>query len=134
MMIHWGSLSIAIILNSFAHFMIKNSSLIVEISRKKVIFFLVGASCFGSSLIFYTVALSKIRLTTAFPLSLGFGAILTTFLAAMFLHEKVDLTFFIGLALVIGGACIITMSCTCMGLLKVVHDIPICRITPFSCK
>ncbi len=108
-MIHWGSLGVAIVLNSVAHFMIKNSSLIIEISTRKILFFLIGAGCFGTSLIFYTIALAKIRLTVAFPMSLGFGAILTTILAVIFLNEKTGPTYFIGLALVISGAYLVTM-------------------------
>ncbi len=109
MILYWGSLGVAIMLNSVAHFMIKNSSLIIEISTRKIMFFLIGASCFGTSLIFYTIALSKIRLTVAFPLSLGFGAILTTILAVLFLNEKIGLPYIIGLALVISGAYLVTM-------------------------
>ncbi|MBN1531769.1 MAG: EamA family transporter [Spirochaetes bacterium] len=105
---HWIFLGIAIVLNSCAHFTIKYTSLIEEINQRKIMLFMLGAGCFGVSLIFYTLALSKLKLTIAFPLSLGIGAIITTTLAVFFLNERISFLYALGLVLIIAGVYIIS--------------------------
>jgi len=91
-----------------AHFSIKNSAMVTEVNIKKILFFGLGGLSFGISLIFYTVALEKINLSVAFPLSLGIGTVLTTVLAVVFLKETLSFPFVIGLTLIVGGAFLIT--------------------------
>lgn len=101
-------LCIAILFNSLAHFTIKNSAIIADYSSKKIFLFFLGAFFFGVSLIFYMIALSKINLSIAFPISLGLGTILTTILAYCFLNESISIHFLIGVAMILLGTFVIT--------------------------
>ena len=102
-------LGIAIMLNSFAHFFLKNGAVIKELSFTKLKYLGGGLGCFGVSVIFYTLALSKLKLSTAFPLSLGFGAVITSLLAAFFLSENMGVFFYVGLMLIMVGTYCITI-------------------------
>lgn len=102
-------LLLAIFLNSFAHFFLKKGAIIQAIVLEKVVFMSSGLLCFGVSVIFYAIALTKLKLTVAFPLSLGIGAIITSVLAAYFLSEKLGLFFFVGLVLIAFGTYCITV-------------------------
>lgn len=93
----------AIILNSGAHFLLKSGAMIDELKTQKIMYLIGGLSFFGISVIFYFLALSKLKLSIAFPLSLGIGSIITAFLAAYFLNEKLTINFYIGLLFILLG-------------------------------
>ncbi len=68
-----------------------------------------GFFCYGTSSLFYIVALSRLDLSYAYPM-IALGYVMVTFLAWRFLHEVVPGLRLAGLAIILIGVTVMAMS------------------------
>ncbi|BAB75207.1 DMT family transporter [Anabaena sp. FACHB-709] len=74
-------------------------------------FYLVGGiCCYGLSTIFYVLVLGKLNLSIAYPLVIGLTIVLTTIAGAVVLREKVLVSQWIGIGLLLSGISAIALS------------------------
>ncbi len=62
-----------------------------------------GIAAYGVSTIFYILVLSKFDLSIAYPVVIGLTVVATTVSGAMLLREKVQLTQWVGIGLMLSG-------------------------------
>lgn len=66
--------------------------------------YLLGGICsYGLSTVFYILVLGKLNLSTAYPVVIGLTIIATTIIGAVILREKVLVTQWIGVGLMLSG-------------------------------
>ncbi len=73
------------------------------------IWVLLGFLCYGTSSLFYIVALSRLDLSYAYPM-IALSYVLVTFLSWRLLHEVVPALRIVGLAIIIVGVIVIASS------------------------
>ncbi|WP_035986551.1 SMR family transporter [Leptolyngbya sp. KIOST-1] len=86
-------------LNTFAQVLLKMGS------GKTLpnIYLLGGVLAYGISTLMYILVLSKVNLSVAYPLVIGLTVISTTVFGAAFFQEKVGITAWLGIGLMLSG-------------------------------
>lgn len=74
------------------------------------IYLLGGISAYGLSTIFYILVLSKFNLSIVYPVVIGLTIIATTISGAVFLREKISVTHWLGVGLMLSGILAIASS------------------------
>ena len=67
------------------------------------LYFISGIASYGFSTVVYTLLLSRLNLSVAYPLVIGLTILATTLLGAFVLQEKVSSTQWVGVGLMISG-------------------------------
>ena len=75
--------------------------------------YLFGGICsYGFSTIFYVLVLGKYNLSVAYPIVIGLTIIATTIAGAVILKEKVPVSQWMGIGLILSGVCAIAFAKT----------------------
>ena len=74
------------------------------------IYLLSGIFVYGLSTLLYITVLGKMNLSLAYPLIIGLTVIATTISGATLFHEKVELTSWIGIGLMLSGIWAMTVG------------------------
>ena len=75
--------------------------------------YLFGGICaYGCSTIFYVLVLEKYNLSVAYPIVIGLTIIATTIAGAVILREKVPVSQWMGIGLILSGVCAIAFAKT----------------------
>jgi small multidrug resistance pump len=75
--------------------------------------YLLGGICsYGLSTVFYILVLGKLNLSTAYPIVIGLTIVVTTIIGAVVLREKVLVTQWIGVGLLLSGISAIAFAKT----------------------
>jgi multidrug transporter EmrE-like cation transporter len=105
-------LAVSILFNSLANILIKlgmkkvsGQGDALSMMRKAVIepAFIGGIVCFGLALAAYSMVLSKLNLSIAYPINVSLGLILVVLVSALFLKESITLLQISGFFLIIAG-------------------------------
>ncbi len=64
---------------------------------------LLGVSCFGLALVAYSVVLSKINLSIAYPVMTGAGFLIVFLVSAFYLKEQISYIHMLGAVLILAG-------------------------------
>jgi small multidrug resistance pump len=90
---------ITVALNTSAQLLLKLGS-----GQSWLNFYLLGGvACYGLSTVCYVVLLGKLNVSFAYPLLIGLSVIATTFVGALYLHEKVPFLSMLGIGLMLSG-------------------------------
>jgi small multidrug resistance pump len=73
-------------------------------------YLLSGILAYGLSTVFYIVILSKLNLSLAYPVVIGLTMVATTISGAVFLKEKVLVSHWVGIGLMLSGISAISLS------------------------
>ncbi len=71
---------------------------------------LIGLFCFGLNIIFYTISLSKINLTIAYPILVGGSVIIISLFSFLYLKESINLYQILGIIFVIAGISLLSVK------------------------
>ncbi|MDZ8054925.1 MAG: SMR family transporter [Aulosira sp. ZfuVER01] len=74
------------------------------------LFIVCGLLAYGFSTIFYLLVLGKFNLSVAYPIVIGLTIIATTFAGAIFLREKVAMSHWLGIGLMLSGISAIALT------------------------
>jgi small multidrug resistance pump len=74
------------------------------------IYLISGISLYGISTIFYILVLGKFNLSVAYPVVIGLTILATTIAGAVILKEKVLISQWLGLGLMLSGICAIAWA------------------------
>ncbi len=91
-------------IEGFAQVCLKQSAM----SAAKVRWMALGIALFVLEALFYTIALQRLDISTAYPLG-ALSFIFVTLFSRWMLSETVDLKRWIGLALIVGGAALVVV-------------------------
>ncbi|BAT53145.1 hypothetical protein NOS3756_21040 [Nostoc sp. NIES-3756] len=69
-----------------------------------------GICCYGLSTVFYVLVLGKLNLSIAYPLVIGLTIVVTTIVGAVVLREKVLVTQWVGIGLLLSGISAIALA------------------------
>lgn len=69
-----------------------------------------GICCYGLSTVFYVLVLGKLNLSIAYPLVIGLTIVVTTIVGAVVLREKVLVTQWVGIGLLLSGISAIALT------------------------
>ncbi len=69
---------------------------------------IVGLSFFALNVIFYIVALNRLKLSVAYPIMMAGGIVIITVFSALYLKEALNLLQYGGIALIAGGIILVT--------------------------
>jgi multidrug transporter EmrE-like cation transporter len=69
-----------------------------------------GICCYGLSTIFYILVLGKLNLSIAYPVVIGLTIVVTTIVGAVVLREKVLVTQWVGIGLLLSGISAIALA------------------------
>ncbi|MBD2502224.1 SMR family transporter [Anabaena azotica] len=69
-----------------------------------------GICCYGLSTIFYILVLGKLNLSIAYPVVIGLTIVVTTIVGAVVLREKVLITQWVGIGLLLSGISAIALA------------------------
>jgi len=95
-------------LNAVAQTLLKLGS-----GKNPLNFYLLGGLIsYGLSTVFYIMVLGKLNLSVAYPVVIGLPVAATTFAGAVILQEKVELSQWMGIGLMISGIIAISLSKT----------------------
>lgn len=111
-------LSLALVLNAVANILMKvgtknihffkEIALIDAVLKNYVLF--IGLFLFALNVVFYTFALSKINLSTAYPIMVGGGFLIISLVSFFYLHESISTLQIIGMVLVFTGISLISIK------------------------
>lgn len=74
------------------------------------VYLLGGICCYGLSTIFYILVLGKLNLSIAYPVVIGLTIVVTTIVGAVVLREKVLITQWVGIGLLLSGISAIALA------------------------
>ncbi|BAY39129.1 hypothetical protein NIES2111_34790 [Nostoc sp. NIES-2111] len=74
------------------------------------LYLLGGICCYGLSTVFYVLVLGKLNLSIAYPLVIGLTIVVTTIVGAVVLREKVLVTQWVGIGLLLSGISAIALA------------------------
>lgn len=69
-----------------------------------------GICCYGLSTVFYVLVLGKLNLSIAYPVVIGLTIVVTTIVGAVVLREKVLVTQWVGIGLLLSGISAIALT------------------------
>ena len=69
-----------------------------------------GICCYGLSTVFYILVLGKLNLSIAYPVVIGLTIVVTTIVGAVVLREKVLITQWVGIGLLLSGISAIALA------------------------
>ncbi|BCL38722.1 DMT family transporter [Nostoc sp. MS1] len=97
---------ITVSLNTIAQTLLKLGA-----GQNSLNFYLLGGiCCYGLSTVFYILVLGKLNLSIAYPLVIGLTIVVTTIVGAIVLREKVLVTQWIGIGLLLSGISAIALA------------------------
>lgn len=106
----WGALALATGLNALANVLVKTASaraagVSAPAAARLLVepWFVAGVASFGVALVFYTLALSRLEISVAYPVLTGVGFLIVTLWAILHLHESLTGLKLAGAALVLAG-------------------------------
>lgn len=120
-LINFSIILISVFLNSLAQIFLKKGSIVMQqVSFQTDIFFsfykiisnsfiIFGLVCYGLSIGIWILALSRVEVSTAYPM-LSIGFIISALVAYYFLGESMDPFKIIGTALIVIGVILISRS------------------------
>lgn len=115
-------LIIALILNAFANVLMKIGAIhngkaaLVSGFPEKIIFFMknpylmVGIFLFGLNIIFYFFALTKIKLSIAYPIMTSGGFLIISIVSVLFFKESLSSVQIFGIILLVTGITLVSSS------------------------
>ncbi len=116
----WAVLGAAMTLNAAANVLTKAATRGGELSlaRPTVLFsrvllsgfFWGGLACFATALLLYSVALSRIDLSVAYPIMTGAGFAIVATAGMLFFGESINCWRLVGYALVFAGVCLLAQQ------------------------
>ena len=99
---------ITVTLNTFAQILLKLGA---DLNQFNI--YLIGGICsYGLSTIFYILVLSKLNLSVVYPVVIGLTILSTTILGSIILREKVSITHWVGVSLMLSGISVIACAKT----------------------
>jgi multidrug transporter EmrE-like cation transporter len=111
-------LILALILNAIANILMKIGSKNIHffkeinffdaIIKNYILFF--GLCLFAVNIIFYTISLSKINLSIAYPISAGGGFLIISIISFLYLKEPISILQILGMFLVLSGITLISFK------------------------
>lgn len=111
-------LLLALILNAVANILLKIGSDKIYLFKEQNFLSaltgnwvsILGIVCFASNVLFYSVALSKLPLSFAYPIMVGGGFLIISIFSLLYLHESISYLQITGMLLVLFGVTLISIS------------------------
>lgn len=73
-------------------------------------YLILGVLCFGFALLFYSIVLSKINLSIAYPIMTGAGFLIVFLVSALYLKEQILPLHLLGAGLVLAGLWLLVLK------------------------